>query len=202
MTATIELSGLEFSHRLFRLAKVQVWRANRCAAASVGSAPQIPSSAERECVTSAVSLTAAAADDWVTWASLATRVPLPRQTDSRGWYGLVARWRTLPQVARATGRSAEFRIGEARETFLADLGAWNAALQYADPEGRWMVQKRLAALGLIDGREAEGHLVSADLAARMVAEATALFVWAASVTGLPTPASPRSVVARIAHAAA
>ena len=65
-----------------------------------------------------------------------------------------------------------------------------------------MVQKRLAALGLIDGREGEGHLVSADLASRLVTEATDLFVWAGSVTGLPTPASSRQSIARILSSAA
>lgn len=202
MNATIELTGLEFSHRLFRLAKVQVWRAERFAALDGDGTGGGAANRERECVTTAVALTAEAAYDWVTWASLATRVPLARQMDARGWRGLVTRWRALPQIARASRRPADFRLGEARETFLADLGAWNAALTYSDPEGRWMVQKRLAALGLIDGREGEGHLVSADLASSLVTEATDLFVWAGSVTGLPTPASSRQSIARILSSAA
>ena len=202
MNATIELTGLEFSHRLFRLAKVQVWRAKRFAVLVDDRSNGSAANCERECVMTAVALTAEAAYDWVTWASLATRVPLPRQTDSRGWFALLARWRALPQIARSSCQSADFLLGEARETFLADLGAWNAALIYSDPEGRWMVQKRLAALGLIDGREGETHLVSAELASRLVTEATGLFLWAASVTGLPTPASSRQSIARILSSAA
>ena len=189
--ASLDLVGFDFSHRLFRRAKVAAWRARRIAESA---AHDRVCSSEREQFALAVTLTAEAAHDWATWAALVSRVPVGAAAGRQ--HGLTARWRALPLVARSVGRPDDFVMGRAHETFLDDLEAWHGALRYGDPEGRWRVQKRLSSLGLIDGRQSESQAMSAELAAQTITKASRLFEWAGAVTGLPTPGGPRPALAR------
>jgi len=188
--AALDLVGFDFSHRLFRQAKVAAWRARRIAE---GAPRGTVCSSERDQFALTVTLTAEAAHDWATWAALVSRVPVGVGANGR-LHGLTARWRALPLVSRSVGRADDYVLGRVYETFLDDLEAWHGALRYGDPEGRWRVQKRLSSMGLIDGRQGESRAMSAELAAQTVTKASHLFEWAGFVTGLPTPGGPRPAV--------
>ena len=192
MTGVIDTAGIdlaqeaEFSVALVDRAQAQVALAWKFAAAQDVDHHGAVQADERRCAAQAVSLTASATLDWVTWALLATRVPLPR-VDAHARHGAVPYWRELPMVARAVGRPHQFALSRADERFLRELGAWHGALSYADPGAQAWLRERLMRQGLIDGRRRETHALSAELASAVVARAGLLFDWAADVTGLPTP---------------
>ena len=185
MTATLEIVQCEFSQALFDRAREQASQAARLAAmpgAGEGSRRDL----ERRCVARTVALPADAAHDWVTGALLTARVPF-QLLDPHGRHRSLPRWRRVPQIARALGRPHDFTLSPAQARFLVDLDDWHATLSYDDPLTRHRLCRRLTAQGLIDGRQNETHLVRAELAEQLLADAGELFDWAHQGTGLPTP---------------
>lgn len=184
ITALVE-SDCDFSRAMFRRARVEASRARRFAT-KAGERRDVSSEMERHCVASAVTLAAVAAQDWVTWALLSTRLPIP-SVDKRQRHSSLERWRRLPQVAWSLGRAHDFGLSETQESFLEDLGAWHGALSYADPRAQARLLQQLVSGGFIDGRQNETHVIRAELAIATVTSVGRLFSWAHSVTGLPTP---------------
>ena len=112
----------EFTDDLFRRAQVQATLAQRFAAITGPDKDGSVSVSERRCVASAVALAAAAVEEWVTSALLATRVPVP-MADALAWHGALTRWRRLPTIARSLGRAHDFALSKTHEAFLEYLGA-------------------------------------------------------------------------------
>jgi len=152
-----------------------------------------PTDEERDAVASCLIHCADAALEWIRWAFLATRIPQPFARGMPVWLALVEPWSRAPTIARAMGRSDQFRLNADQGTLLVDLARWHSLLSYGNEQCENQLHRRVRTLGLIDGRQSVRQVLTANHAGRAIAKTGALFDWAGTRTGLPTPTLDRII---------
>lgn len=191
MHVTIDPTGSECPHQLFLTAQKHAAR-SRLLTEDPGTGGS-PANAERDAVAQCLIYCADAALEWIRWAFLTTRIPLPLETGLPVWLALVEPWSRTPTVARAMGRSDRFRLDADQGALLVDLAAWHGLLSYNNEQCENQLHRRIRTLGLIDGRQSVRHVLTANGAGRAIAKTGALFHWAGERTGLPTPMIDRTI---------
>lgn len=181
----IDPTGSEGAQQLFLVAQRHAAHARLVVQGSPTGV--LPTEEERAATAACLIHCAESALDWIHWAFLATRIPLPSATGLPVWQALVEPWCRTPTVARATGRSDQFRLNRPHATLLTDLGAWHSLLRYGNEQCENRLHRRLRGLGVLDGRQAVRHALTAEVATRAISETAALFEWARVKTGLPAP---------------
>ena len=191
MYVEIDHAGSQRPHELFRAARRHATRARAVATESLGGGP--PNDDERHAVAQCLIHCADATLEWIRWASLTTRIPLPIANGLPVWLALVEPWSRTPTIARAMGRSDQFRLSADQGVMLVDLAAWHSLLNYGNEQCENQLHRRIRSIGLIDGRQSVRQVLTADIAGRAIAKTAALFDWAGQKTGLPTPTIDRTV---------
>jgi len=191
MHVTIDPTGSERPQRLFMTAQDLAARA-RLLAGDPG-ARGLPTDEERDAVAQCLIHCADAALEWIHWAFLTARIPLPFANAGPVWLALVEPWSRTPSVARALGRTDRFRLNSDQGALLVDLAAWHGLLSYNNEQCENQLHRRIRTLGLIDGRQSVRHVLTAHNADRAIAKTGALFDWAGERTGLPTPMIDRTI---------
>jgi len=191
MHVLIDPTGSERPQQLFLTAQEHAARA-RLLAGDPG-AGELPTDQQRDAVAQCLIHCADAALEWIHWAFLTTRIPLPFTNAGPVWRALVEPWSRTPTVARAMGRSDRFRLNAEQGALLVDLAAWHGLLSYDNEQCENHLHRRIRRLGLIDGRQSVRHVLTANSADRAIAKTGALFDWAAERTGLPTPMIDRTI---------
>ena len=191
MTIEIDPTGSEYPHERFLTAQALAARAHLLAGGQ--GAGELPTDGERDAVAQCLIHCADAALEWIHWAFLTTRIPMPSAHGMPVWLALVELWSRTPTIARAMGRSDQFRLNAGQGALLVDLAAWHSLLSYGNEQCENQLHRRIRTLGLIDGRQSVRHVLTANNAGRAIAKTGSLFDWAGERTGLPAPMIDRTI---------
>jgi hypothetical protein len=167
-------------------ARAHRW-AHRATAVSEGSRWSEP-----ECVAASLIATATTTEDWILWAHLSSRVPVPHEIAPASGHTRIAStprlWRNLPMIARANGQPVAASLDLWHLLFLADLDAWHQSLQHGCPAADADLWLRFARLGFARDTVDHHHvLLAAPLATSTLVATAHIFTWAHDITGLPVP---------------